>query len=482
MLKTPGRILAILALVTLASCGGGGEPEREGNAGAAPQVAALAAPPEQPQASAADTAFFSWAERTYPTFFQGSATDGVAGIYTYRFYPTSRNYLALANGGVYILGPISAGAIQYVAQRTAFACQITPADCLPALPVPSLIAVPGNLRVTDTTAARTAQVYLTAGTAYHFTLQGAATGEGSLADPVLRLLDPQGAEVAINDDHGSNLDSRIAYTATASATFTLSVSGYRGGTGSFRLSAEVNPLIGNLPLDEDPAFYRWPATSVGTGVRDANGAGFRVRSSDGVVVDAAGVAFAELTVNTSSRSVLLGGQQIGSVGYYRRPPLGRFGVPTFYCTDGSLLEINRTRGVWSHRCGWATGEGARVVGSRNGDGFGQTFDTWSDGANADVVVDAADATFRFESTQGFSGSGSCLYGDATGVRYSNFCRFQGAALVLFGDAVYTISRVRSKTGACVTALLTEDGYAAQVRADSTQVVSVSKGTRRPAVC
>ncbi len=141
MLKTPGRILAILALVTLASCGGGGEPAREGNAGVAPQVAALAASPEQPQASAADTAFFSWAERTYPTFFQGSATDGVAGIYTYRFYPTSRNYLGLGNGGVYVLGPISSGALQYVGPLATFNCLVTPGSCPAPVPVPYATSV-----------------------------------------------------------------------------------------------------------------------------------------------------------------------------------------------------------------------------------------------------------------------------------------------------------------------------------------------------
>ena len=210
MLKTPGRILAMLALATLASCGGGDEAAREGGAGAAPQVTSLAPLPELPQASAADTAFFNWAERTYRTFFQGSATEGVAGVYTYRFYPASGNYLALANGGVYVLGPIGAGAIQYVAPRAAFACQVTPSDCSPAVPAPQVIAVPGSLRVSETTAARTSQVYLTAGTSYFFDLQGASSNEGSLADPVLRLLDTSGAEVAINDDHGSALDARVA--------------------------------------------------------------------------------------------------------------------------------------------------------------------------------------------------------------------------------------------------------------------------------
>ncbi len=459
----------VAACALLFACGGAQEPF-PGHAPDLPQAA-----------SVEDAAFFSWAERAYPAFFTGSATEGVSGNYTYRFYPASGNYLALANGGVYVLGPISAGAIQYVAPRTAFACQVTPADCPAALPAPVLLAVPGSLRVTDTAAARTAQVYLTAGTSYHFTLQGAATGEGSLADPVLRLLDLQGAELASNDDHGSNLDSRIAWTAAAAGTYTLSVSGQRGGTGTYRLSAAVNPLAGVVSTDANPLYYRWPLTASNEGVNDANGATFRVRSADGAVVDAAGVELPDLKFNTGTAVVTRAGLAIGRVASYRHPRTVRFGSSRLYCTDNSAMEITRTNGVWNHSCGWATSEGSTALGTRSDAASGGTFVTWSDGAGSDVVLDATDASYRFTIPAGSFGSG-CLYSDAAGRQYSNFCQFSGAPLVLFGDAVYTITRVRSKTGACVTALLTSDGFTAEIRADSTQVASIAKGNRRPAVC
>jgi hypothetical protein len=467
-MKALHRWLMATATASLLACGGGQEP-LPGQADALPQ----AAPAE-------DAAFFSWAERAYPGFFTGAATEGVAGIYSYRFYPASGNYLALANGGVYVLGPISAGAIQFVAPRTAFACQITPADCPAALPAPVRIAVPGSLSVTDTTSARTVQVYLTAATSYHFTLQGAATGEGSLADPVLRLLDPQGTEVASNDDHG-NLDSRIAWTAAAAGTYTLSVSGHRGGTGTYRLSAAVNPLVGDVPGDANPLYYRWPLTASNERVYDAHGAIFRVRTADGVVVDAAGVEFPELKFNTDTGAVTLGARTIGRVAQYRSPTTVRFGTSRLYCTDSSAMEITRTDGVWKHSCGWATSEGTRALGTRSDAALGETFITWSEGAGADVVLDATDASYRFAIPVGSFGNG-CLFSDAARRHYSNFCQFSGAPLILFDNAVYTITRVRSKSGACITALLTSDGFTAEIRADSSRVVSVAKGIRRPAVC
>src|SRR5438045_3283419 len=59
------------------------------------------------------------------------------------------------------------------------------------------------------------KITLTAGHTYQFDLQGSATGQGTLADPFLRLRDGAGNSITFNDDNGVNLDSRITYTAAS---------------------------------------------------------------------------------------------------------------------------------------------------------------------------------------------------------------------------------------------------------------------------
>ena len=63
-------------------------------------------------------------------------------------------------------------------------------------------------------------------------------GQGTLSDPVLRLLNAAGTtELAFNDDSGGTLESSIIYTASQTGTFYLSVEAFLSGTGTFRLSA-----------------------------------------------------------------------------------------------------------------------------------------------------------------------------------------------------------------------------------------------------
>ena len=55
-------------------------------------------------------------------------------------------------------------------------------------------------------------------------------------DPVLTLFDPDGREVASNDNRSHySRASLIEYTAATSGTYTVKVAGYRGSTGSYRL-------------------------------------------------------------------------------------------------------------------------------------------------------------------------------------------------------------------------------------------------------
>jgi serralysin len=80
------------------------------------------------------------------------------------------------------------------------------------------------------------QVTLVAGQTYTFsTILG-----GGLSDSVLRLRDSAGALITANDDaivNSSFRFSEITYTATASGTFFLDVTGYNGATGTFFLTS-----------------------------------------------------------------------------------------------------------------------------------------------------------------------------------------------------------------------------------------------------
>jgi uncharacterized protein (DUF1800 family) len=122
-LHTTAAALAAAAL--LAACGGGDSaaappaeflalasaqdrrsilstPEREG---ANASTAAAAAPNVAPTPTT--TELLDWAERNYSVFFPGHEPNLTLDPYIYRYYPSTRNYVGVANGRVYILGPVS---------------------------------------------------------------------------------------------------------------------------------------------------------------------------------------------------------------------------------------------------------------------------------------------------------------------------------------------------------------------------------------
>src|SRR5438067_8373339 len=89
------------------------------------------------------------------------------------------------------------------------------------------------------------RITLTAGETYQFDLKGSATGNGTLADPFLRLRDSAGTSLAFNDDNGTNFNSRITYAATASGTYYLSAgSSTASGTGTYLVGAtDITPVV-----------------------------------------------------------------------------------------------------------------------------------------------------------------------------------------------------------------------------------------------
>jgi hypothetical protein len=81
-------------------------------------------------------------------------------------------------------------------------------------------------------------VNLKAGSRYLFEVKGAAGGDGTLVDPLLRLLSPSGLVLASNDnDHGS-LNAAIDVVAGDSGRYFVEVaSAVPGGLGTYRLGA-----------------------------------------------------------------------------------------------------------------------------------------------------------------------------------------------------------------------------------------------------
>ena len=91
------------------------------------------------------------------------------------------------------------------------------------------------------------RVFLFAGRTYTIDLEGAATGQGTLGDPLLRVFRdaPEGAiEDDSDDDGGVPNNARLAYETPAEGTFYISAEGFQGSTGTYRLlvrESETSP-------------------------------------------------------------------------------------------------------------------------------------------------------------------------------------------------------------------------------------------------
>ena len=97
-------------------------------------------------------------------------------------------------------------------------------------------------------------VALEAGTTYQIDLEGAATGQGTLADPFLRWLRGRGSGIpgTRDDNGGEGLNARQVFTPAESGTYYISARAAGAGTGTYRLSVMVQPSndarLGTLQL------------------------------------------------------------------------------------------------------------------------------------------------------------------------------------------------------------------------------------------
>jgi Ca2+-binding RTX toxin-like protein len=82
------------------------------------------------------------------------------------------------------------------------------------------------------------RIILVAGVTYRFDALGLPTGDGTLADTYMRVRDSAGNSLALDDDSGTGLNSRIAFTAASSGTYFISVgSATTTGIGTYDVTA-----------------------------------------------------------------------------------------------------------------------------------------------------------------------------------------------------------------------------------------------------
>ncbi len=107
MLKQLRALLySALVAATLAGCGGDIAPPsgEQGTPFRSPLPKASAVVGSSYLAITADE-LFNWAEAVYPSFFPGRGTTLNFDRYRFRYYPATDNYVAVADGQVFVLGP-----------------------------------------------------------------------------------------------------------------------------------------------------------------------------------------------------------------------------------------------------------------------------------------------------------------------------------------------------------------------------------------
>jgi hypothetical protein len=88
------------------------------------------------------------------------------------------------------------------------------------------------------------RVRLEEGQSYRFTLTGA--GDSAVGDPLVRVLGPDGAELAMDDDGGDGLNSYLEFTAPSTGNYFIEAGAFAdGGTGRYTLAARA----GDVPAD-----------------------------------------------------------------------------------------------------------------------------------------------------------------------------------------------------------------------------------------
>lgn len=113
----PALGLALSAAAALAACGGGdngldGPFARSAEASTQRHILGVDAAAASASASPvpSESELMDWAELAYPQYFPTHQTDLQSAPYVYRYYAGTANYIGVAGGMVYVLGPVAGSA------------------------------------------------------------------------------------------------------------------------------------------------------------------------------------------------------------------------------------------------------------------------------------------------------------------------------------------------------------------------------------
>jgi hypothetical protein len=81
-------------------------------------------------------------------------------------------------------------------------------------------------------------VDLTQGQQYQIDLEGEPTAQGTLSDPRVEVLGPNGNVVAGDDDGGTGFNSRLRFTAGQTGTFYVAAGAFGSATGTYSVTVE----------------------------------------------------------------------------------------------------------------------------------------------------------------------------------------------------------------------------------------------------
>lgn len=222
---------------------------------------------------------FAYAEGKYPNLFPSTAADLQFEQFTYRYYPTTANYLAVDTANViFRLGPDTGNKLTSIAPVAAYADAIIAWEALTintysSLATPLLNYIAADQSVT-TTSSSTLNTRIILGADYYSTTPEIITAnygfEGYMGVPNLGGTgsSAQTAAYAGNVSY-ENIDLSLQATATAKAYYAASGSqGFLTTYGVSATAADTIPVVFSHPI--------WPPSVTPTA--------FQVTMNTGVVV------------------------------------------------------------------------------------------------------------------------------------------------------------------------------------------------------
>ncbi|WP_284615270.1 hypothetical protein [Aquabacterium humicola] len=301
------------------------------------------------------TELFDWAEQNYAHFFPGHESNRTLVPYVYRYYPTTQNHVAVANGLVYVQGPLSGGTLLFIDELVDFTCTVFPDRCEPA-PTGKPCTAPNSWLVgfnvctpnadqTGSVPSGTTVAYLdssgpTRGSASYTCNDGTLTQKGGLACDLAEPLacNTSGLSWTVGGRTCvANAGEPTQLASGASHVFKAS-SGTVGSADYSCFNGSLSP-VGTPSCNPPPAVSCQPASvswTVGANTCDAD-------SVPAQIADGGSFLFGDITGATT-------------------------GNATFQCSAGNLVQLQGVCESIPHILDSFGGDGGAADGGANGDG------------------------------------------------------------------------------------------------------------------